>query len=234
MTVFSLRGSKILTDQDGQITNIQDTVLEAVTRIGTNTVDIAYLGDSQNPLAISLSDYNLLFDKVHINDADLPAHVEFFDLSASAENSVRVLNFVYETDQGIEERMFSVGDEALPEFRTPSEASLFFAQHEPVKITTQDDWTIHFDQIEGVETNGVYLPFNQFNIDTNPDDDGFDFITLEKSSDVDVWDVEFANAAHLQDAVSAALSPAEDAAASWVDASEDPNLNTTIVDHTDG
>jgi hypothetical protein len=205
MTVFSLGGSRINTDTDGQITSVQDARLDAVTRIGTNTLDVAYLGDPQNPFAISLSDYNLLFDKVHINDADLPSQVEFFDLSASDGTNIRVLNFVFEAANGIEELMFAIGSVALPQFRSPSDASLFFAQHEPVKVTGQDGWTIHLDHINNVETSGVFVNIEPMQSGYSFEDDGFSFIDLDNNSDIEVWDVEFAHAARAQDSITTAL-----------------------------
>lgn len=205
MTVFSLRGSKIQTDLNGQITEIQDTDLEVITRIGTNSLDVAYLGDPQNPLAISLSDYNLKLDNVHMNDADLPSQIEFFDLSANDSAGMRVINFVFETSNGIEERMFSVGQTPLPTFTSPSEASLFFAQHEPLMIAAQDDWTIQFAQINNVKTSGVFVDINHLGIEDFQVLDGFDFFEIIGGTDIDVWDIEFAEAAHLQDATASAL-----------------------------
>jgi hypothetical protein len=205
MTVFSLGGSRINTDVNGQVTNVQSTSLDVVTRIGTNTLDVAYLGDPQNPFAISLSDYNLLFDKVHINDADLPSQVEFFDLSAADGTNIRALNFVFEMATGIEELMFAVGTTPLPQFRSPSDASLFFAQHEPAKIAAQDGWTIHLDQVSNVETSGVFVNIEPLQSESTYEEDGFKFIDLDNKSDVEVWDVEFAHAAHSQDAVATAL-----------------------------
>lgn len=236
MTVFSMRGSKILTDLEGQITDVQDTTLEAVTRIGSNTLDVAYLGDPQSPFAISLSDYNLLFDKVHINDSDLPTQVEFYDLASDDGYSARVLNFVFDTPDGTSELMFSVGSNALPHFRSPSEASLFFAQHEPTKVTAYEDWTLHLDQIQGVKTSGVFIDADLLDTHFEFKNDGFEFTENKAATNPEIWDGEFADASDLEDALSRALGPPPidpDAAAVEADLVDSEAAETAPTDHND-
>ena len=234
MTVFSLHGTKIHTDHGGQIRGIEATTLDAITRIGINSIDVAYLGDPDAPFSVSLSDYNLVFDKVHINDSELPEHVEYFELVSPDGFASQVLNFVYATEFGWEERMFSVGTSPLPEFKSPAQASKFFAEHEQRMLPHQDDWTIHFDKIDNIQTNGVFITSDQLKTEFNIEIESFEFLDLGSQSDVDVWDIEFARDVQFADAFAATLGTAKDAEVQadrlWAEVESEVRAGTSTPD----
>lgn len=191
MTVFSLKGSKISTDFDGQITSVEPSVLKVVTRIGSNTLEIAYLGDPEDPMSVSLSDYNLLFDGQHINDNPLPESVEFFALENSDTTKICVLNFVFQRADGIMELMYCVDDaHMLPAFVSPLDASMFFAQFEPVVVSSTEDQTIHLDKVVGVTTDGVYVDLESLGLQTGFDEDRFEFSPPSETPVLEVWQMD--------------------------------------------
>lgn len=200
MTVFSLQGSRISTNLDGHIVTVGSSTLDVVTRTGTNILEVAYLNDG-HPNTVSLSDYNLLFDNVHINDGLLPDQIEFFDLKADDGGAVRVLNFVFASDNGMEEQMYSVGSTLLPNFRSPAEASAFFARHETEAVDSQNGLTVFLANAAGVETKGVFVPIDLLEFESTEIADSFEFFDQTPAAEVEIWQIE-------QEAVAAQLANA--------------------------
>ena len=189
MTVYSIQGSRIQTNADGFIVDVRETHLDFITRVGSNTLETAYL-DPEQSAAVSLSDYNLVFDGKHINDSVLPDQIELFNLQAQDGSSVKVMNFVFATDHGMVELMYSVGAANLPEFRSPAEASAFFNRYEPVNIFATDDMALHLDQIAGVQTHGVFANLKNYAISQIYDEDSFDFFEQGPGAEIETWQIE--------------------------------------------
>lgn len=194
MTVFALQGSRISTNQDGYITNVAPSILEVITRTGTNSLEVAYL-DEGNPNTVSLSDFNLMFDGVHINDGTLPEQIEYFDLKSDDGGDVRVLNFVFTTDAGMEEAMYTVGASALPAFRSPAETSAFFAKYAPEYVSSPEDLLIHLDQAADVVTKGVFVPIDAAEFDLLDEADTFEFLEQDPADEVQDWSFDQAEVA---------------------------------------
>ncbi|GFE64705.1 hypothetical protein [Litoreibacter roseus] len=179
MTVFSISGYKITSDELSQVTTVAPSTLDVVMRTGVETLDFAYVEIEPDSAAISLSDYNLVMDGVHVNDAPQPDRVEIFGLSASDQGQTNVICFGFNNENGtVTDQLFSISDTPLPDMSTPDLANSTLANAFMTRLDhtdMPDGFSISLPQIDGVEVSGVLMSMFEAEDPT----DRFDFRPME-------------------------------------------------------
>jgi len=118
MATFTISGYQILSEAAGYVTDIKAAQLQFVSPLGHATLDFSYASDDPKSAEVSLSDYNLIINGLHLNDGTLPERIELFNLTWGMEtrtDSSQVINLTYEDGGGWRDCIFAVGRAPLPD-----------------------------------------------------------------------------------------------------------------------
>jgi len=80
MATFSITGLDVISSATGQITTAKVATLQIVSALGDATLDYSYIADHQGSAEVTLSNYNLLLNSMHLNDGPLPDRIEMFNM----------------------------------------------------------------------------------------------------------------------------------------------------------
>jgi len=185
--------------------------------LGQATLDFSYASDDPKSAEVSLSDYNLILNGLHLNDGVLPERIELFNLTWNTENShdsSHVINLAYADGEGWRDCIFSVGQSALPDLTDPAQVTnmLNTAQFSVIAKSEMDQgFQIQLGDMPGVSVDGVIhqlfeeeanarpdlFHFFQPTDAEGPDVTEFDIVTraketaqVEEEAIADTWDVE--------------------------------------------
>lgn len=200
MATFTINGFDIRSDGDKTVTQADAAQLQYVSPLGTATLDYRYATNDAESAEVSLTDYNLILNGTHLNDAPLPERIEMFMLTWVEKQSLQtaqVINLSFDNAiEGWRDFMFSVNGAALPDLSGASDISQFFAAATmtvPALGTTDVDYSIQLDRMPGVEVSGVIAQL--FEAQDVPLPDRFDFVIAPGDDAQWVMDDQFATLA---------------------------------------
>jgi len=185
--------------------------------LGQATLDFSYASDDPKSAEVSLSDYNLILNGLHLNDGVLPERIELFNLTWGTDNSQdssHVINLAYTDGAGWRDCIFSVGSSALPDLTDPAQVTnmLNTAQFSVIAKSEMDQgFQIQLGDMPGVSVDGVIhklfedeanerpdlFHFFQPTDAEGPDVTEFDIVArtkeeaqVEEEPAADIWDIE--------------------------------------------
>ena len=183
MATFTISGFDIRSDANKMVTQAEVAQLQYVSPLGMASLDYRYTYNAPNSAEVSLTDYNLILNGTHLNDAPLPDRIEVFTLVWSADGaqkSAQVMNLAFgdATDENWRDCLFAVDGAQLPDLTDPETTSAFFetaVMSVPARAGTETDFTIQLENMPGVEVDGVIARMFAEQ-DSDPlDPDRFDF-----------------------------------------------------------
>ena len=217
MATFTISGYEIFSEAAREVNDIKAAQLQIVSPLGQATLDFSYASDDPKSAEVSLSDYNLILNGLHLNDGVLPERIELFNLTWNTENShdsSHVINLAYADGEGWRDCIFSVGQSALPDLTDPAQVTnmLNTAQFSVIAKSEMDQgFQIQLGDMPGVSVDGVIhqlfeeeanarpdlFHFFQPTDAEGPDVTEFDIVTraketaqVEEEAIADTWDVE--------------------------------------------
>jgi hypothetical protein len=163
MATFTINGFELRSEVGGGVTDMKGAELQVVSALGSATLAFSYVSDDPGSAEVSLSDYNILINGVHLNDGQLPERIELFKLNWMSETgpqSAQVMNFAFEGAGGAKDFLFSVGEGALPDMSDPAAIDALLSTANFVLMEEDEGQTglqIQLDSMPGVSVSGVIL-----------------------------------------------------------------------------
>lgn len=219
MATFTITGFELLSESGQGISEMKGAELQLVSSLGMATLDFDYVSDDPDSAEVSLSDYNILLNGLHLNDGDLPERIELFELNWMSDDGPRssqIMNFAYEGEAGTQDLMFSVGRDPLPELSDAGAVDALLSTANFLRARDHGDqqsFQIQLDQMPDVSVSGVVLNLFEDAMTQEPADT-FHFF---QPSDADSFDAQAFDLALL----------AEDADANDADAPTMPDHGAT-------
>lgn len=195
MATFTISGYEIFSEAAREVSDIKAAQLQIVSPLGQATLDFSYASDDPKSAEVSLSDYNLILNGLHLNDGVLPERIELFNLSWDTEtssDSSHVINLAYANGDGWRDCIFSVGDSALPDLTDPDQVTnmLNTAQFSVIAKSEMDQgFQIQLGDMPGVSVDGVIHQLFEDEANDNPDLFHFFRPTDAEGPDVTEFDI---------------------------------------------
>ena len=211
MATFTISGYEILSEAAGHVTDIKAAQLQFVSPLGHATLDFSYASDDPKSAEVSLSDYNLIINGLHLNDGALPERIELFNLTWDMEattDSSQVINLAYADANGWRDCIFAVGSAPLPDLTDADQVTnmLNTAQFSVISRSQMEQgFTLHLADMPGVSVDGVIHQLFQDEANERPD--MFQFFRPTDAEGPDV--TEFDIVAHAQESNPTDNDPAE-------------------------
>lgn len=190
MATFTISGYEIFSEAAREVSDIKAAQLQIVSPLGQATLDFSYASDDPKSAEVSLSDYNLIMNGLHLNDGVLPERIELFNLTWDTEthsDSSHVINLAYADGTGWRDCIFAVGNSPLPDLTDPEQVTnmLNTAQFSVIeKSEMEQGFQIQLGDMPGVSVDGVIHQL--FEDEANDRPDMFQFF---QPSDVEGPDV---------------------------------------------
>lgn len=198
MATFTVSGFEIKSGPDNSILTTKAAQLQIVAPIGQATLDFRYVDDVAKTADVSLSNYNLLLDGLHLNDGVLPERVEIFTLQwstdqASHEQS-QVLNLAFSENNQWRDCVFAVGNAPLPNLGDPETAQAILTNGTfsvPDGAELNNGFTLQLEDMPGVEVAGVIQQIFDEDRLAHVSQDRFDFIynSDQEAPDMTAFDI---------------------------------------------
>lgn len=157
MATFSITGLDVHSSATGQITSAKAATLQIVSALGDATLDYSYVADHQGSAEVTLSNYNLLLNSMHLNDGPLPDRIEMFKMRwdhDSAAKTTDMLNLAFDGIDGCRDYLFVIGGAVLPNFGSTSGLATFL-EHAQFSRLMDGNAQLRLDQIPDVTIAGV-------------------------------------------------------------------------------
>lgn len=193
MATFTVNGYEITTSEDNEVSDVKEAKLQFVAPLGEASVDYRYVSEDPNSAEISLSDYNILINGKHLNDADLPSLIEMFDVkwtSKEGPNDTQVFNLSYSDGSGgWRDMVFSVSKEGLPDLSDTEQTNQLL---EEALFSTIDggkpdqNYTIELLEIAGVSVTGAVQSMFDISVERPAIEDKFEFTIDPNAEDAQI------------------------------------------------
>lgn len=163
MATFTISGYDIRSDANKMVTQTEVAQLQYVSPLGMASLDYRYTYNAPNSAEVSLSDYNIILNGTHLNDAALPERIEVFTLTWNAQGipqTTQVMNLAFgdAADANWRDCLFAIDGAHLPDLTDPGITAAFFdaaAMTVPARASMETDFTIRLANMPGVEVDGV-------------------------------------------------------------------------------
>ncbi len=181
MATFTVSGFEVKSEPDNGVSATKAAQLQFVAPLGQATLDFRYVDDGGSSAEISLSNYNILLDGLHLNDGVLPDRIELFNLGWSTDDTAgtsQVFNLAFSEDGHWRDCIFTVGDSPLPDLTNPATAQAILTTAEfslPEGAETNNIYTLQLDDMPGVEVAGVVQSMFEAEQIAEQEMDHFDF-----------------------------------------------------------
>ena len=190
MATFTINGYEMRSNTAHVVEDIQQSELQIVSPLGMSTLACTYAQKNPGNAEVSLADYNILLDGVHLNDGQLPDRIELFDLTWGIQGGnyvSRVLNLVFRESDSWRDIVFAVDQTPLPSLVNATQANAFLGASRFSLVDTRntnDTFEIQLDKMPNVDIRGVLLKL--FDGDSEENDSfsffqEFDAISTEAS-----------------------------------------------------
>ena len=158
MATFAIKGLDILSSASGQITAVKTAGLQIVSSLGDSGLDYSYVTEGRDSAEVTLSNYNILLNSVHLNDGVLPDRIELFEVtweSDEAQQTSQLLNLAFETDGQTRDCLFVTKGTPFPNWRDPDMLSWLLEGAQFGVVGDGQPDQIALDQMPDVSISGV-------------------------------------------------------------------------------
>ncbi len=165
MATFSIRGHDVRSTKGGmaEVQDVQPADLKFVSSLGGETVYFSYLDNAVKSAEVSLSDYNIILNEVHLNDGTLPDRIEVFEMewlsNAGLEKS-QIINLAFDGDDAARDCLFVIDGAPLPpRIDVATMTNLLNTADFRLSddISEGQDFVIHLSEMPNVDISGVIL-----------------------------------------------------------------------------
>ncbi|WP_298361333.1 hypothetical protein [uncultured Litoreibacter sp.] len=217
MATFTVNGYEIRSDLGNQVAETKLAELQFVAPLGEATLDVRYLSDGPTSAEVSLANYNLLLNGLHLNDGVLPDRIEMFNATWTHEDGTtetsRVFNVAYSDTDGWQDFLFAIGQAGLPDFRSIAAANNMLKGADYNVLEGADagnTFTIQLENMPGVSVSGVIRQMFEAEALDPQAKDHFDFSYDADSMPPDMTEFDIAARAEQVDLLNPDPEPTSD------------------------